>query len=45
MKYLVEYVAHSKNPGNTVIISVMLAINSLTPFYLSGTLGSNFLIL
>ena len=41
---LCEVSAHSKNLGNT-IISVRLAINSLTPFYLLGTLNSNFLIL
>lgn len=42
---LVKYLAHSKNSGNPVIISVVLAINSVTPSYLPGILGSNFLIL
>lgn len=40
----IKFVAHSKNLGNTIFISVMWAINSLSPFLsLSGALGSSFL--
>lgn len=43
VKCLVKYLVHIKNSGNT-IISVIMALNSLTPSYSSGALGSNFII-